>query len=180
MWFPKTRITCESPSLKLRHALCLDLLIPTLHRRRGTLCNSSPSTGWVDPDNDGGGFYYKVTSTDFSGNESDAAGATTTTSVPERATPTTFALHQNVSNPFNPSTTIQFDVPASGGVVTLRIYDVSGRLVRTLINESQSVGQKSVSWNGRNDAGQQVATGTYFYRLVAPGFEQTRKMVLLK
>jgi hypothetical protein len=94
--------------------------------------------------------------------------------------PETFALYQNHPNPFNPTTTIRFDVPAGGGVVTLRVYDVSGRLVRSLANGTQTAGQKTVTWDGRNDAGSPVATGIYLYRLVGPGFEQTRKMILLK
>jgi flagellar hook assembly protein FlgD len=57
---------------------------------------------------------------------------------------------------------------------------VSGRLVKILFDGDQSEGQKSATWDGRNDAGQQVATGTYFYRLTAPGFTQTKKMMLLK
>lgn len=96
------------------------------------------------------------------------------------AAPKTFALHQNVPNPFNPITAIHFDVPAGGGDVTLRVYDVRGRLVRTLVNGAQTEGYKSVTWDGRNEAGNAVATGTYFYRLTAPGYEQTRKMVLIK
>ena len=98
----------------------------------------------------------------------------------DRRLPTTFTLYQNVPNPFNPATKIHFDVPAGGGAVTLSIYDVGGRLVRTLVNGEQSPGQKTVTWDGRNKAGNPVATGTYLYRLTGPGFEQTRKMVLIK
>ncbi len=92
----------------------------------------------------------------------------------------TFALHQNIPNPFNPTTTIRFDVPPDGGAVTLRVFDVGGRLVRTLVDGMESPGQKSVMWNGRNENGHPVATGTYFYRLTGPGFVETRKMVILK
>jgi hypothetical protein len=94
--------------------------------------------------------------------------------------PTRFALHQNVPNPFNPATTIRYDVPAGGGRVTLRVYDVKGRLVRTLVDGHDNEGVKQVSWYGRNDRGSQVATGVYFYRMTAPGFETTKKMVLQK
>ena len=94
--------------------------------------------------------------------------------------PMTFALHHNVPNPFNPTTSIRFDVPPASGVVTLRIYDVNGRLVRTLVNGVLAPGQQTVSWNGLNDAGIPAATGMYFYRLTGPGFAQTRKMMLLK
>jgi len=94
--------------------------------------------------------------------------------------PPVFALSQNYPNPFNPTTTIDYDVPASGGHVTLRIYDVAGRLVRTLVNGSQTPGSKTVAWDGRSSTGQLVATGVYFYRMTAPGFVKTRKMVMMK
>jgi hypothetical protein len=98
----------------------------------------------------------------------------------EQGLPTAFGLGQNFPNPFNPSTVIRYDVPAGGGAVTLRIYDVGGRLVRTLIDGFETAGRKSVAWHGQNDRGEMVATGVYFYRMTAPGFERTRKMVLLK
>ena len=92
----------------------------------------------------------------------------------------TFALHQNIPNPFNPTTSIRFDVPPEGGVVTLRIYAVNGQLVRTLANGAQAPGRNTVTWEGLNDAGVPVATGVYFYRLAGPGFSRTRKMMLVK
>jgi hypothetical protein len=118
------------------------------------------------------------------GNQDELLGAqsfdTRATHTGTPGTPEKFALHQNHPNPFNPTTTIRFDVPTDGGMVTLRIYDVSGRLVRSLVNGDQTAGEKNVTWDGRNDAGNPVATGTYLYRLTGPGFEQTRKMVFLK
>jgi CSLREA domain-containing protein len=104
----------------------------------------------------------------------------TATAIPEPVIPEAFALHQNVPNPFNPSTVIQYDVPGAGGKVELRIYDVTGRLVRTLINGTQPPGVHRVTWNAEDNRGDQVATGVYFYRLEAPGFTKTRKMVLLQ
>ncbi len=88
-------------------------------------------------------------------------------------------LFQNVPNPFNPTTTIRFELKAPGNV-QLRVYDVSGRLVRTLVNGYQPSGVADVTWTGTDDRGASVASGIYFYRLDAPGFKQTRKMVLLK
>ena len=64
--------------------------------------------------------------------------------------------------------------------MTLRIYDVAGRLVRTLVNSMQIAGEKRVTWDGRNDHGSRIATGVYFYRMTAPGFEMTKKMILLQ
>jgi len=98
----------------------------------------------------------------------------------EAALPTTFVLHPNAPNPFNPTTRIRFDVPSSGGQVTLRIYDVRGRVVRTLVDAPQSPGEHTAAWNGRDDLGNTVGTGVYFYRLVAGDFVATKKMVLLK
>jgi hypothetical protein len=94
--------------------------------------------------------------------------------------PAKFALHQNVPNPFNPTTVIRYDVPAGGSAVTLKVYDVAGRLVRTLVNERQTAGRKSATWDGRNNRGITVATGVYFYRMQAGSFVETRKMLLLK
>jgi hypothetical protein len=90
------------------------------------------------------------------------------------------ALHQNVPNPFNPTTTIRFDVPKDGAHVTLTVHDVSGRLVRTLVDTHRGAGQWSVQWSGDDDRGVRVASGVYFYQMRAGSFVQTRKMVLLK
>ena len=92
----------------------------------------------------------------------------------------TFSLQQNVPNPFNPATEISFVVPHGGANVSLRIYDITGRLVRTLVDGYESAGTRAVSWYGKNDQGQPVASGTYFYQLTAPSFSEKKKMVLLK
>jgi photosystem II stability/assembly factor-like uncharacterized protein len=97
----------------------------------------------------------------------------------ERA-PLAARLYQNRPNPFNPTTVIRFDVPTGGAHVSLRVYDVRGNLVRTLVDGVEAPGERRVVWNGRNEAGNLVATGVYFYRMTAPGFEMTRKMVLLQ
>ena len=94
--------------------------------------------------------------------------------------PRTFALYQNVPNPFNPTTAIRFDVPAGGARVTLDVYDVTGRLVTRLVDGHQSGGRKSVTWDGHNRRGQRVASGVYFYRLKAGSFNATRKMVVVQ
>ena len=94
--------------------------------------------------------------------------------------PTQAALYQSTPNPFNPTTTIRYDVPAGGANVDLAIYDVAGRLVKRLAAGFQQPGTKTAVWDGRNDSGQQVATGVYFYRLRAGAFVSARKMVLLK
>jgi hypothetical protein len=90
-------------------------------------------------------------------------------------------LAQNYPNPFNPTTTIRYSIKEVAHV-TLKIYNVAGQLVRTLVNERQNPKQEgySVHWNGRTGSGQPVSSGVYFYRLKAGDFEKTRKMVLMK
>ena len=94
--------------------------------------------------------------------------------------PEQWGLEQNYPNPFNPNTLISYDVPIGGGVVSLHIYDVRGRLVKTLADGRETAGRKTVMWDATDDRGQTVSTGIYFYQLIADGFSQTRKMVLMK
>jgi hypothetical protein len=96
------------------------------------------------------------------------------------STPTTsFSLRQNYPNPFNPGTTIQFTL-ANPAETALRIFDTSGRLVRTLVDNRLAAGPHSVIWNGDNHRGRAVASGVYFYRLESGGSLATKKMVLLR
>ncbi|MFQ5511947.1 MAG: FlgD immunoglobulin-like domain containing protein, partial [Candidatus Krumholzibacteriia bacterium] len=90
-------------------------------------------------------------------------------------------LKANYPNPFNPTTTIGYEIKDQGHV-SLKIYNAAGQLVRTLVNQVQApeVGGFSVTWDGKNNAGQTVSSGVYFYKLVASSFTQTKKMVLLK
>jgi hypothetical protein len=90
------------------------------------------------------------------------------------------ALHANYPNPFNPVTTIKYSIKERAQV-SLTIYNAAGQVVKKLVDEVQSpVVVQSVTWDGRNDAGQSVASGVYFYKLVTKNFSQTKKMVLLK
>ncbi len=88
-------------------------------------------------------------------------------------------LHPNHPNPFNPATTIRFEL-ASRGTATLRIYDARGRAVRTLFSGVADAGITALTWNGRDDDGRAVGSGVYFYRLETTSGAQARKMVLLK
>jgi len=89
-------------------------------------------------------------------------------------------LEQNYPNPFNPQTTIAFALKQRARV-KIDVYNVSGELVKTLLDETRDAGAYSnVTWNGTNNAGQTVSSGVYFYRLVTNNFSQTKKMVLLK
>jgi len=95
--------------------------------------------------------------------------------------PKAFSLGQNAPNPFNPSTTISYSVPEGQTVqATLKVYDLRGRLVRTLVDAECQPGNYSVFWDGRDEKGQQLSSGVYLYRMRAGDFTQTRKMVLLK
>jgi hypothetical protein len=92
----------------------------------------------------------------------------------------TYSLRQNRPNPFNPITTIEFTIKERG-MVSLRIYNVAGQLIRTLVDDVKSPGEvHTATWDGRNDAGQAVSSGVYFYKLASGDFVQTKKMVLLK
>ncbi len=94
-------------------------------------------------------------------------------------TPLAYRLAQNYPNPFNPTTTIRFDIREKGQV-SLRIYNVAGQLVRTLVDGELDAGSYAEDWNGLNDEGSKVASGVYFYRLEAGVFESVKKMVLLR
>jgi hypothetical protein len=89
------------------------------------------------------------------------------------------SLDQNYPNPFNPTTTISFFVKQDSQV-RLSIFDARGALVRALVNDQRKSGSHRVTWDGKNNAGQDAASGVYFYRLTAGDFTSTRKMVLLK
>ena len=93
--------------------------------------------------------------------------------------PETFALHANYPNPFNPTTTISYDLPKRS-LVTIGIYNLLGKQIKTLVNQSQDAGNKIAVWNGTDDLGRQVSAGVYLYRIQAGEFSQTRKMLLLK
>ncbi|UCB53136.1 MAG: SBBP repeat-containing protein [Candidatus Zixiibacteriota bacterium] len=97
----------------------------------------------------------------------------------DRERPSQFDLSQNYPNPFNPATKIEFTL-AKSGFVTLQIYDTLGRKVRTLVSEELSSGYKSVIWDGKNDDGEDVASGVYFYQLKVGDFSEPKKMLLLK
>jgi hypothetical protein len=93
--------------------------------------------------------------------------------------PNEFKLLQNYPNPFNPVTTLRYDLPEQS-LVTITIYDMLGREVKTLINQIQDTGYRSVIWNATNDYGKPVSAGVYLYKIQAGEFVQTKKMVLLK
>jgi len=93
---------------------------------------------------------------------------------------TSLVLYQNIPNPFNPQTIIAFDLP-NRSAVDIRVFDMSGRLVRVLLdNDIYQYGRNEVAWNGRDDSGQQMPSGTYLYRLKSVGYVETKRMTLLR
>ena len=103
----------------------------------------------------------------------------TVTGIDDGGTPSRVSLHANYPNPFNPSTTIAYDLPHAASV-HLAIYDVRGGIVRDLVRAAQPAGRHTARWDGRDAERVPAASGVYFYRLEADGFAQTRKMVVLK
>ena len=93
--------------------------------------------------------------------------------------PFKFALYQNYPNPFNPITTIDYEV-ARDGLVSIFVYDLMGRRIKTLVNKVNAPGRYSVSWNGTNDDSKLLSTGMYFYKMRAEGFESVKKLMLIK
>ena len=93
--------------------------------------------------------------------------------------PIQYALHQNYPNPFNPTTTLRYDIPENSHV-TITIYDMLGRQVKTIINQTQDAGYRSVIWDATNDYGKPVSAGMYLYQIQAGEYISTKKMVLLK
>ena len=126
-------------------------------------------------------FYYKVAAFDLHGNEGPYAllRPVDVTAEESQDMPKATYLVQNYPNPFNPTTTIMFGL-REAVYVTLRVYDASGRLVKVLVEGKRDIGHHKVVWEGADDHNNSVASGVYFYRLVAGDFIQTRKMVLLR
>jgi hypothetical protein len=96
-----------------------------------------------------------------------------------QTTPTEFALLQNYPNPFNPETTIKYNL-AEGASVNLRIYNIVGQVVKTLVAERQSAGRYQVRWDGTDDRGSAVSSGIYFYQVAAGKFRDVKRLMLLK
>ena len=97
--------------------------------------------------------------------------------------PLFFTLEQNFPNPFNPSTTIEFEVPDSPGgytLVSIEVFNQVGAKVKTLTTRPYEAGRHRIGWNGDDENGNRVASGVYFYRMVSGNFQSAKKMILLK
>jgi hypothetical protein len=127
-------------------------------------------------------FYYRLAALDYAGNQGLYTGwveATVQLALDENLIPAEFGLHQNYPNPFNPLTQIKYDLPEDA-VVTINIFDLMGRNIKSLISSSQSAGYHSIKWDATNNYGETVSAGMYLYIIQAGEFRQTKKMLLLK
>ena len=98
---------------------------------------------------------------------------------PDHMLPTKYALLHNYPNPFNPETHIRYELPEQTNI-KIEIYDVTGSLVRTLVNKQQPAGRYEVIWDGKNSQGNQVVSGLYFYKMITTQYTHVKKMMLVK
>ena len=143
----------------------------------------SPKTyEYLDPFPASGEYFYKLEDVSLSGASKfhGPIQVATTTAVEERdVLPTEFNLVQNYPNPFNPVTTISYTLPHAAEV-TLVVYNLQGKVVRTLVSSQQAAGAYNVVWDARDDTGISVTSGLYIYRIQASDYTKTLKMTLLK
>ncbi len=121
-----------------------------------------------------------IVAMDLDGKQLDALMAELSAFSAPASLPSAYSLTQNSPNPFNPATTIRFSIPEGGADVSLRIYDLRGRLVRVLVDGRRNGGEHTVFFDGHNGSGRQLPSGVYLYRLISGEFTVTRKMLLLK
>lgn len=137
------------------------------------------ASAWTDPVASPWSYHYKITAVDFAGNESAAGWPGTVSGVHDSEVPVRTALLGAAPNPFNPRTKLSFALAAPGHAL-LTVYDPAGHLVVTLVDETRPAGRHEVIWDGRDTTGRMVAAGVYLYRMVAPGYHETKRMVLVK
>jgi len=129
---------------------------------------------FIDPDLQPGKYSYRLKQLDIDGTFVYSPVLDINNILPAQ-----FELFQNYPNPFNPETHIQYVIPKDEQV-RIRIYDMQGQLVRTIVNERKAAGTYSVNWNAHDDNGCKVTSGVYFYRIDAGEFTMTKKMILMK
>ncbi len=147
-----------------------------------TFLHATTDTTSLDVIPGAGPYYYLVTAVDVHGNEGDAsneAEVTTPTGLPDDGPPVKLALRGNYPNPFNPKTTIHFDLPGAR-TVKLSVFALTGRRVVTLVDGELPAGRHQVDWSGRDEAGRAQASGVYIARLEAGGEQRSSRMMLIK
>ncbi|MDZ7342964.1 MAG: T9SS type A sorting domain-containing protein, partial [candidate division KSB1 bacterium] len=131
----------------------------------------------------GNTYYYRLSAFDFAGNQSryspEIVALVTRVEETGGGVPTDYALEQNYPNPFNPETTIKYQVPTTGHV-RLTIYNALGSEVRRLVDRTQPAAYHVVVWDGRDNAGNPMPSGVYFYRLESGKFSAIKKMIMLQ
>ncbi len=137
--------------------------------------------GTTYDDTGGWGYVYWLVAVDPSGNRSDLTNWSEAeiSGVGDSSLPQRVALYPAAPNPFNPATTISFDLPRDQHV-RLAVYSIDGHLVTELVNEVRGAGTNHCLWRGTNHAGQRVASGTYVYRMETEGFTDSGRLMLLK
>ena len=128
--------------------------------------------------------YTRISITDLKLNDNDPIAMATDMTIHhvlgiDSQLPLTFELHQNYPNPFNPVTTLRYDLPEES-FVNIRIYDITGRIVKNLVRENKKAGYHYARWNGNNNLGESVSAGMYIYIIQAGQFYSMKKMILLK
>jgi hypothetical protein len=113
-------------------------------------------------------------------NAYEAVLASTATGVAEVAVPLAFELAAPQPNPFGDRVSISYAVPVEGVRVSIRVFDVAGRLVRMLVDAPGVLGRHSLEWDGRDQGGRRITSGVYFYRMNAGSFEQVQKVTMLR
>jgi predicted outer membrane repeat protein len=148
------------------------------HLQRGSLCIDAGTALFIWK----GDTLVNLSADDYIGSAPDmGAFEYEVTSIADHIllTPTGFSLHQNYPNPFNSTTTLRYDLPQKSHV-TIVIYDMLGRQVRSLLSSDEEAGYKSVTWDTKDDVGKTVSSGVYLYQIRVGGFTKTSRMVLLK
>lgn len=126
----------------------------------------------------GSTYYYKLEQVDVNGAKNYYGPINLTLTDNPGETPSDFVLHANYPNPFNPETTISFELPQDE-FITLEIYNIAGSKIRTLLQAPYKAGVHSAVWNGTNENGDKVSSGTYLYKFTAGSFVKNGKMMLL-
>jgi len=147
----------------------------------GTFTVSLPETSFLDTGLDEGTYYYRVIAVDAGSNESAPSD---TVSITLEQTGVAENLIASVSlirpNPFATQAAIHYTVPAQGTAVSLRLYDIRGRLVRTLVDRHHAGGVYEAAWDGRDSHGRTVSSGVYFAQILIGDLDETRKIAYVR
>lgn len=172
--FNRNGVPCDSFHNIIRDPLFVDTANFDFHLLVNSPCiDAGDPTSPMDPDStiaDIGVFYFPHSPTFVKDDDHN--------------TPQRFELSQNYPNPFNPTTRIQFRVSSlefgNPAQTTLKVYNILGQLVRTLVDEEKMPGKYKINWDGKDDSGKEVGSGIYFYQLRTRDYTDTKKMVLLR